>query len=426
MTTLGSRRRIILINRYFYPDQAPTGELLSSLGFALVTQGFRVEVITSRLRYEEARASLRPRETIRGVEIWRVWTCQWGRQNLLGRIFDYISFYLSAAWRLLQNARTGDIIIAKTDPPLLSVVIAPLAWWRGCHLVNWLQDLFPEVAVALNVGGRLGAVFFRIARPFRNWSLKEARTNVVVGRSMADRLLEQGIARKKIRIIENWAEGDLIRQLAPPENELRKDWGLEDRFVVGYAGNLGRAHDLDTIIEAMRLLQERANTSNDDVAARVSFLFVGGGAQFPKLEREILHRQLSNVSTRPYQPRDRLAQTLGVADLHLVSLNPKLEGLVFPSKFYGIAAAGRPMIYIGARDGELACLIEDIECGFTVEPRDGEMLVARILLLASDPALRQLMGARARAAFERRWDQKQAITKWIEILDESHPTASKL
>src|SRR6185312_3205002 len=153
MTTLGSRRRIILINRYFYPDQAPTGELLSSLGFALVTQGFRVEVITSRLRYEEARASLRPRETIRGVEIWRVWTSQWGRQNLLGRIFDYISFYLSAAWRLLQNARTGDIIIAKTDPPLLSLVIAPLAWWRGCHLVNWLQDLFPEVAVALNVGG---------------------------------------------------------------------------------------------------------------------------------------------------------------------------------------------------------------------------------------------------------------------------------
>jgi colanic acid biosynthesis glycosyl transferase WcaI len=109
-----------------------------------------------------------------------------------------------------------------------------------------------------------------------------------------------------------------------------------------------------------------------------------------------------------------------------VSLNARLEGAVFLIKFYGIAAAGRPMIYIGAREGELARLITDIECGFTLEPGDGDVLVARILVLASDPALRQLMGARARAAFERRWDKKQAITKWIEVLDESRQTPTNL
>jgi colanic acid biosynthesis glycosyl transferase WcaI len=416
MTRLGSRRRIILLNRYFYPDYPPTGELLSSLAFALVPRGFCVEVITSRLRYHDAKVTFRSRETICGVKIWRAWTSQWGRQNLLGRSLDYFSFYLAAAWRLIRVARNGDIIIAQTDPPLLSLVVAPISWWRGCRLINWLQDLFPEVADALGVGGRIGALAFGISRPFRNWSLKAADTNVVVARGLADQLLDQGIPRKKIRVIENWVDGDLIRPLAPAENALRKAWGFEDRFVVGYAGNLGRAHDLDTSIDAMSLLQKRANHSNDEVAARVSFLFVGGGAQFPKLEREIMDLQLRNVSTRPYQPRERLAQTLGVADLHLVSLNPKCEGLIFPSKFYGIAAAGRPMLYIGFRKSELARLIRDIECGFTVDPGDGDMLMARILQLANDASLSTRMGARARNAFEERWNKEHAVAKWTEVL----------
>src|SRR5262249_31060363 len=153
---------------------------------------------------------------------------------------------LFAAWRLLSLARSGDVIIAKTDPPLLSVIVAPIAWWKRSHSVNWLQDLFPETASELGVGGNLGKLAFRLARTARNRSLRAADANVVVAHGMVDRLLQERIPRNKIRVIENWADGDLIRPLPPKENELRKSWGLEDRFVVGYAGNLGRAHDLDT------------------------------------------------------------------------------------------------------------------------------------------------------------------------------------
>jgi colanic acid biosynthesis glycosyl transferase WcaI len=411
-----SQRRLILLNRFFYPDHAPTGELLSALAFALVRRGFNVEVITSRLRYDDATATLRPRENIHGVKIWRVWTSKRGRQNLFGRSFDYLSFYLSAGWRLLRIARSGDIIIAKTDPPLLSVMVAPIAWLRGSRLVNWLQDIFPEVAEALNVGGGLGGLAFRVARPLRTWSLQAADTNVVVGQGMAARLLAQKVPRERIRVIENWADGELIVPVAPAENELRQSWGLKDRFVVGYAGNLGRAHELDTVVEAMTLLQERATRVTDDVAGRVSFAFIGGGAQFPKLEREVSQRGLRNALIRPYQPRHRLAQTLGVADLHLVSLNPQLEGLIVPSKFYGIAAAGRPILYIGSPNGELARLIQEIGIGFPIAPGDGAMLMARILHLASDPALCARMGLRARDAFERRWDKGHAVAKWEEVL----------
>src|SRR6476469_10474917 len=136
----GSGMRIIFLNRFFYPDHAPTGELLSDLALELAAQGFRVTVITSRLHYDTADATLLPREWVDGVEVWRVWTSKRGRQRLIGRSLDYVTFYIAAAWRTWRLARSGDIVVAMTDPPLLSIVVAPIAWLRRAHLVNWLQD----------------------------------------------------------------------------------------------------------------------------------------------------------------------------------------------------------------------------------------------------------------------------------------------
>ncbi len=144
---------LIFLNRYFYPDHSATSQLLSDLAFALASEGQTVTIITSRLSYDDPGLSLPPQETIRGVHINRIWTTRFGRTNLVGRAIDYLTFYGAAAWRLGRLARSGDVIIAKTDPPMLSVIAAPIARWRGAKLVNWLQDLFPEVAEAVGPGG---------------------------------------------------------------------------------------------------------------------------------------------------------------------------------------------------------------------------------------------------------------------------------
>lgn len=416
-TPQAAAKRIIFLNRFFYPDHSPTSELLSDLAFALAERGFRVAVITSRLHYDNAAAALPPRDCIRGVDVFRVWTSRRGRQRLTGRALDYLSFYLTAGWRLWRLARADDVVVAKTDPPLLSIVVAPVAWLRGARLVHWLQDIFPEVAEALNVGGGLGRAAFRAMRPMRNWSLRMARINVVVGEGMAARLAAQGVPRPTIQIIPNWADGTLIAPIPVKQNQLRQDWAPDSRFIVGYAGNLGRAHDVSTIVEAMVKLQPANGVPARGATPDVMFVFVGGGAQRATLEREILKRRLTNVRMRPYQPRERLNEALGLADLHLVSLNPKLEGLMVPSKFYGIAAAGRPTLFLGAPDGEIARLVERTGCGFTVAPGDGAALTARILQLASDPELCASMGARAREAFEQHWDKGHAMAKWEKALE---------
>jgi colanic acid biosynthesis glycosyl transferase WcaI len=419
---LGSfSKRVIFLNRFFYPDHSATSELLSDLAFALKRCGFSVTVITSRQTYEDPAAMLPPRARINGVDIWRIWTTRRGRQQLIGRSLDYLTFYLAAGWRLWRLAQANDIIVAKTDPPLLSTVISPIARLKAAHLVNWLQDIFPEVAEALGLGGQSGRVAFTMMHRFRNWSLRMADMNVVVGQTMATRLLGLGVGPKVIRVIQNWSDEALVFPMAPAaQNALRQSWAPKARFLVVYAGNLGRAHDIDTILEAMTILNERAvKSSTNDIARQILFIFVGGGAQRARLEREVVRRRLANVRLHPYQPRERLAETLSVADLHLVSLNPKLEGLVVPSKFYGIAAAGRPTLFIGASDGEIARLIDEARCGFTVSPDDAEAVVDRILQLAETPELCAELGARARAAFEQHWTKDRAVEQWQQVLSEA-------
>ena len=197
----------------------------------------------------------------------------------------------------------------------------------------------------LNVGGGLGRLAAVALRPLRNWSLRSAAVNVVVGEAMAARLQALGLPPQNIKVIGDWADSALISPLPAEESALRQDWVPDGCFMVGYAGNLGRAHDIDTVLAAMTLLHERAKKSPSGLAAKVMFVFVGGGAQRARLEREALKRGLSNFRLKSYQPKERLGETLGLADVHLVSLNPKLEGLIVPSKFYGIAAAGRPTIF---------------------------------------------------------------------------------
>jgi colanic acid biosynthesis glycosyl transferase WcaI len=409
-------RRIIFFNRFFYPDHSATSELLSDVAFALAERGFKVSVVASRQRYDAAKADLAASETVRSVEIKRVWTSRRGRSQLGGRSIDYLTYYASAAWHLLRSAQRGDVIVAKTDPPLLSVVLAPLAMLKGAHRVNWLQDVFPEVAERLGAGGFIGRQLARVARPIRNWSLRSATLNVAVGEGMAAYLMEQRIPRRLITVINNWADASLIRPHDEQENELRRAWIPAGRFVVCYAGNLGRAHDMDTILSAMTLLQDRGVISPAAAAARVLFLFVGGGAKRPTLEREAVRRGLTNFRMRPYQPKVRLSETLGLGDVHLVSLDPRLEGLVVPSKFYGIAAAARPILFVGSPLGEIARAIAHHRCGYSAAPGDGEALADRILELAGNPRIRADMGARARQAYEAHWDKEQALAKWEAVL----------
>ena len=330
--------KIIFVNRFFHPDLSATSQLLSDLAFHLAADR-RVVVIASRLRYDDPSARLPARETIRGVEVRRVATTGFGRAGLLGRSIDLASFHAGAAQALIGLARRGDVIVAKTDPPLLSIVAGWAARLKGARLVNWLQDIYPEVAIALGApypGGLLGGAL----RALRDASLIKADDNIVLGERMAAHLRAVGAPAGRVRVIANWTDEATITPIDPALNSLREAWGLTGKFVVAYSGNLGRAHEYRTMLGAAAILAGETS---------IAFLVIGDGHHMRSLKADAKAAGLANIVFQPYQAADALASSLSAGDVHWISLRPELEGLIFPSKVYGVLAAGRPIIAVTVR-----------------------------------------------------------------------------
>jgi colanic acid biosynthesis glycosyl transferase WcaI len=400
-------KRLIFLNRYCFPDHSATSQILSDLARHLAASGREVHVITSQQLYDDAEAKLSTREIVQGVHIHRVCSTRYGRTALLGRGIDYLSFYASM-WRyVLALADRGDILVAMTDPPLTSVLAMRAAERRGAQLVNWLQDIFPEVAIQLGIPflkGPIGKGLLHI----RDASLKNAVANVVVGHLMAERVLACGAASEGLHVIPNWSDDDmpLIRA---EDNPFRRQWGLEGKFVVGYSGNLGRVHEFHTVLAASEQLRNNRN---------IVFVIIGGGQQLDELARRVKERGLDHIFRFiPYQDRASLKYSLSVPDVHWISLRPELEGLIVPSKFYGIAAASRPVIAITAADGEIARLVKKYECGLVVEPGNANALVEALALLSADGERVTAMGARARAMLDAHFTRHRSLERWRDLLE---------
>lgn len=261
----------------------------------------------------------------------------------------------------------------------------------------------------------LGVPFFKgpVSRSLlqlRDASLLAADVNVVVGECMAGLLRKRGIEPEGIRVIPNWCDDEEIQPIAPLDNPLRREWGLENRFVVGYSGNLGRGHEFETVLAAAERLRSDQ---------RFCFLFIGGGNRLAELTHCVRERGLDHLFRfLPYQERRVLKLSLGVPDVHLISLRPELEGLIVPSKLYGIAAAGRPIIAIAASDGEIGRLVRRHDCGVVVEPGEGELLADMLHRLSQNSGRLAEMGRCARAMLELNFTRRHAFERWRSVLEE--------
>ena len=398
--------RVIFANRYFHPDQSATSRMISSLAFALQRRGFEVAVLASRDIHNRKDRLLPATETINGVAVHRLGTTRFGRQRLAGRAIDYLSFHLLALIWLLRNAGRGDVLVACTDPPFLSVTSAIALRIKGGVMVNWIMDLFPETAVELGMLGRLKRLGLWL-RGMRNWSLATRGVVVCPTRTMADYLARDQVAAEQLAVLHHWSDGDEIRPVAAADNPLRDEWGLQDSFVVGYSGNFGRAHDFSTILEAARRLKPYRD---------IRFLLIGGGQQHAAVLGAVRRFDLDNVTFKPLQPASMLSESLGVADVHLVSLLPELEHCIVPSKFYGILAAGRPTIFIGDTMGEVATTAARNSCGVSLPIGAVDRLVDEILDLRDDPARCAAMGKAARQLLERDYSRDAAVDAWCALL----------
>lgn len=419
-----------------------TSQMLSDQAFALAEYGREIVVITSRHGYSDRTERYPAREKIDGVTVHRVPTSSFGRFRLFGRALDCASFLLTSGWHLLVLVRPGDIVVAKTDPPMLSALVYPICALRGAKLVNWLQDLFPEAASVLKVGRSWASkLAFAVLGRLRNRSLCWARANVVIGNHMARRVEQLGVDPMCIVTIPNWANGKLVYPVPHQVNSLRHEWNLQDRFVVAYSGNLGRAHDYQTILEAIGIVererlsaaaftneQDQSYLTSDSTALATNpvegktrkpilWLFIGSGANYSKLQQEVVKHKLTSVVFRGYQPRECLAESLSCADVHLATLRPEMEGLSVPSKVYGSLASGRPVVFIGDRGGDTAGMLRRHNCGISIDQGDGAGLARALIELAENTALTNEMGRKSRQVLDKHFELRHAVARWQTLLN---------
>jgi len=205
-----------------------------------------------------------------------------------------------------------------------------------------------------------------------------------------------------VRVIPNWADGDGIRPIPPETNAFRREHGLEGKRVVLYSGNMGRAHELDTVLAAARQLRDRSE---------LVFLFIGDGAR--RAQVEAAARELPSIRLLPYQPRARLAESLSSGDVHLITQDAGTVGLIEPSKLYGVMAAGRPAVFIGPSATEAARTIIAEHMGEVVENGDVDAAVAAIVKLVTDPIQ---AGRAAHTAFGREYTRRHRTDQFAALL----------
>ena len=379
------RCRVRFINTY-----EPVTSIFRDLPARLAQGGVSVEVVISSAEYRAARSGLDAMLASQGVRVVRI-PCGVGvADSRIRKLWVLATYVIGTVAYTLFGPRV-DLNVFLTQPPLFSAWGPPLRWLRREKFACIVMDLYPDVAVAsrqIRSGGLLDRVMHHVGR----WTLRRADAVIVIGRCMADRLADDGVPRSLMHLVTNWADEGAVRDCPLAGNPLRDELGLEGRFVVLYSGNMGVAHTFDEVMHAAERLAGRRD---------IHFVFVGDGARRREIESAITRRRLQNVTMLPFQPRERMADSMGLGNVHLITQRPGMEGVVVPSKAYSAFAAGRAVIYVGDSRGEIARTVTENDVGTVVAPGDGDGLAAAIAAYADDPqrAVRQGAGS-ARLARE--------------------------
>jgi hypothetical protein len=337
--------KVLLLNQCFYPDVVSTAQYLTELATELSARGHDVTVIASDRGYDDPTKRFPRRESWNNINIVRIPSLSLGKSSRWRRVFNFGSFAIVCALRLLFMRRF-DVVVALTSPPLISFLGALFVRLKGGRFCFWVMDLNPDEAIA---AGWLNerSVAARAFKWMLRYSLKHATQTIVLDRFMRDRVVAKGADAERVTVIPPWSHDDAVEFSVAGREAFRQQHGLSDRFVVMYAGNHSPCHPLDTLLGAALELKSR----ND-----LAFCFVGGGSEQVKVREFALRHELSNVKCLPYQPLDQLSNSLSAADLHVVVMGDAFVGIVHPCKIYNIMAVGAPALYIGPQPSHVTDL----------------------------------------------------------------------
>ncbi len=392
-----------IVSEIFYPSEASTGYILTKLAEGLASE-YDVGVLTA-LNGKSKESAF---EVYKGIKIYRCFATKFDKNEVLLRLINAISFNISMLLKAFQKFSKNDLVLVVTNPPFLPYFALLISKIKRSKFIIVVHDVYPDLMAVLGLLKRSSLIF-------KTWSylnkLLFAWSDLIIVLSddmkelICDRFNSYGL-EKKIHVVPNWAEIDIINPDVKENNDLLKAYGLKDKFIVQYAGNFGRPNDIETIIEAAKKLKD-----HDDII----FLFAGDGAKRKWVEEEKKKWELHNlVQLGPYSRKDQ-QHVLNASDVSLIALIKGMRGISMPSRFYNILASGRPVIAIIDSGMEVASLIKNQKIGWVVNPGDPESLV-RVVLDARADSLLRTMGNKARSIAEKECSFTRTLSDCIDAL----------
>jgi colanic acid biosynthesis glycosyl transferase WcaI len=395
--------RVLLLNLYYPPDTSATAKMACSVVGALATS-HDVTVVCGRPSYDpiERRAWRPYRTEFAGrTRIIRTGSTDFPRFDMKKRVVNYLSYVVLAIPRTLLVR--CDAVVTMTDPPFQGIVGAIVAMLKRKPYVYNIRDLYPDMAVggAIVEPGRLTRIWEKLHR----WALRRARRVIVLGEDMRARIVAKGVEAAQVVIVRDGAE--ILPPNTPlpaPDPEVVRTIRGNFSFVLVHAGNLGFYGAWNTLVAAAR------NLANEGV----SLVFVGDGAQ--RAEVKALAAGSGNIRFLEFFPASKIPSVLAAADAHIITVKRGLEGVVVPSKMYGILGAGKPIVAVAPKETDAVSL--GIQQGFAVaaDPDRPAEVVDAVRSLAADPNKLRAMGEAARVAAPD-YDRVKELQKFVEIIE---------
>ncbi len=395
--------RVLLLNLYYPPDTSATAKMAQTVAAALAEK-HDVTVLCGRPSYDPTERRpwrLFQSEQSGRVRILRTGSSDYPRTQMKKRLFNYLSYVFLAVPRALLLP--CDVILAMTDPPFEGIVGALVALLKRKPYVYNIRDLYPDMAVGGSIvkPGLLARVWEKLHR----WALRRATRVVVLGEDMRRRILAKGIDPLKVVVVRDGTE--IARPDAPAPDldpEVIRAIRGNFRFVLLHAGNLGFYGAWDTLLTGAASL----------AADGISLVFVGDGAQRSRLEAAAAN--LPNVRFLPFFPANKISSVLAAADAHLITVKRGLEGVVVPSKMYGILAAGKPIVAVAPRECDVVSLGESAGFSISSDPDDPARFAQLVRDLSQNPAKLNAMSKAALAAAPE-FNRSSELLKLLKIIE---------
>jgi len=400
---------ILFMAQCYAPEDISAAVLITELAVDLARRGHRVSVVTGAPSYPHGRVfegyhnSLLEVETLDDVRVIRTWSYISPSRKPLPRLLHYGTYSATAFYGGLLAGRP-DVIVSYSPPLPLGLS----AWLLGrIFRVPWvlqIEDLFPDAAISAGV--LTNKKLIRFFHGMEKFLYRHAQRISVISRNFRKVLLAKGIRNSKIKLIPVWADPSVVRPM-PKQNAFRRAHGLEDKFVVMYAGNIGLTSCLEDVLGAAEILQAQ----ND-----IQFVMIGEGIKKEALEAEAKTKGLANMLFLPFQPREMFSEMLAAADLSLVTLNPGAALSSLPSKIFNVMASARPVLAVAPPESEITQIVEEAGCGWNVPPQSPEKLAEAVIQLrASKSALIQ-MGQNGRACLEKNYSRSHCVDAYEKML----------